>query len=35
LSVGSATALAGPPAWAPNLLFTIIGATLLRRASRV
>jgi lipopolysaccharide export system permease protein len=35
LSVGSATGLAGPAAWAPNLLFTIIGATLLRRASRV
>jgi lipopolysaccharide export system permease protein len=34
LSIGSATGLAGPAAWAPNLLFTIIGATLLRRASR-
>ena len=27
--------LAGPAAWAPNLLFTLIGALLLRRASRV
>jgi lipopolysaccharide export system permease protein len=35
LSVGSAaTWLAGPAAWASNLLFTIIGASLLRRASR-
>ena len=36
LSIGSvATWLAGPAAWAPNLLFTVIGASLLRRASRV
>ena len=36
LSVGSAaTWLAGPAAWASNLLFTVIGASLLRRASRV
>jgi len=34
-SVGSAaTWLAGPAAWAPNVIFTIIGASLLRRASR-
>jgi lipopolysaccharide export system permease protein len=31
---GVATWLAGPAAWAPNLLFTVIGASLLRRASR-
>jgi len=36
LSIGSAaTWLAGPFAWAPNVLFTVIGASLLRRASRV
>jgi lipopolysaccharide export system permease protein len=36
LSVGSAaTWLAGPFAWAPNVLFTVIGLALLRRASRV
>ena len=36
LSIGSAaTWLAGPAAWTPNLLFTVIGATLLRRSSRV
>jgi lipopolysaccharide export system permease protein len=36
LSIGSAaTWLAGPAAWAPNVVFTAIGATLLRRASRV
>ena len=36
LAVGSsATWLAAIAAWTPNLLFTIIGATLLRRASRV
>ena len=35
LSIGSATGLAGPAAWTPNLFFTVIGATLLRRASRV
>ena len=36
LSIGSAaTWLAGPAAWTPNLVFTIIGASLLRRASRV
>ncbi len=36
LSIGSiATWLAGPAAWTPNLFFTIIGASLLRRASRV
>jgi lipopolysaccharide export system permease protein len=36
LSVGSAaTWLAVPAAWAPNLLFTLIGVILLRRASRV
>lgn len=35
LSVGSAaTWLAGPFAWAPNVLFTVIGLALLRRASR-
>lgn len=34
-SVGSAaTWLAGPAAWAPNVIFTVIGASLLRRASR-
>lgn len=36
LTIGSAaTWLAGPAAWAPNLLFTVIGLALLRRASRV
>ncbi len=36
LSIGNlATWLAGPAAWTPNLLFTIIGVLLLRRASRV
>jgi lipopolysaccharide export system permease protein len=36
LSVASAaTWLAGPFAWAPNVLFTVIGLVLLRRASRV
>ena len=36
LSIGSAaTWLAGPAAWTPNLLFTVIGASLLRRTSRV
>jgi lipopolysaccharide export system permease protein len=36
LTIGStATWLAGIAAWAPNLLFTAIGAILLRRASRV
>lgn len=36
LTLGSAAAwLAGPAAWAPNLLFTLIGVSLLRRASRV
>jgi lipopolysaccharide export system permease protein len=36
LSIGSAaTWLAGPFAWAPNVLFTVIGLALLRRASRV
>ncbi|GAC1659657.1 MAG: LptF/LptG family permease [Candidatus Elarobacter sp.] len=36
LAVGSAaTWLAGPAAWAPNVIFTVIGASLLRRASRV
>ncbi|GAC1571444.1 MAG: LPS export ABC transporter permease LptG [Candidatus Elarobacter sp.] len=32
---GTATWLAVPAAWAPNVLFTLIGVTLLRRASRV
>ncbi|MBV8579139.1 MAG: LptF/LptG family permease [Candidatus Eremiobacteraeota bacterium] len=36
LTVGSmAAGLAGPAAWAPNVIFTVIGAWLLRRASRV
>jgi lipopolysaccharide export system permease protein len=36
LTIGSmATWLAGPAAWTPNLLFTAVGALLLRRASRV
>jgi lipopolysaccharide export system permease protein len=36
LTIGSAaTWLAGPAAWTPNVIFTVIGATLLRRASRV
>ncbi len=36
LTVGSlATWLAGPAAWATNIIFTIIGASLLRRASRI
>ena len=36
LTLGSTAAwLAGPAAWAPNLLFTLIGVSLLRRASRV
>lgn len=36
LSIGNlATWLAGPAAWTPNLLFTVIGVLLLRRASRV
>jgi len=36
LTIGSAaTWLAGPAAWTPNLVFTVIGASLLRRASRV
>jgi len=36
LTLGSiATWLAGPAAWTPILVFTVIGATLLRRASRV
>ncbi len=36
LTVGSLeTWLAGPAAWTTNLVFTVIGATLLRRASRV
>jgi lipopolysaccharide export system permease protein len=36
LSVGAlATGLAGIAAWTPNLLFTVIGAWLLRRASQV
>jgi lipopolysaccharide export system permease protein len=32
---GLETWLAGPAAWAPNLIFTAIGLSLLRRASRV
>ena len=36
LTIGSAaTWLAGTAAWAPNVIFTVIGASLLRRASRV
>jgi lipopolysaccharide export system permease protein len=36
LSFGSvSTVLAGPAAWAPNVIFTLIGARLLRQASRV
>jgi lipopolysaccharide export system permease protein len=31
---GAATWLAGVAAWAPNVIFTVIGASLLRRASR-
>ncbi len=32
---GFATWLAGPAAWAPNIIFVLIGARLLRRASRI
>jgi lipopolysaccharide export LptBFGC system permease protein LptF len=32
---GLATWLAGIAAWTPNLVFTVFGASLLRRASRV
>jgi lipopolysaccharide export system permease protein len=32
---GLETWLAGPAAWAPNLIFTVIGLSLLRRASRI
>ena len=36
LTIGSvSTMLAGPAAWAPNVIFTLIGARLLRQASRV
>jgi lipopolysaccharide export system permease protein len=36
LTIGSvSTVLAGPAAWAPNVIFTLIGARLLRQASRV
>jgi lipopolysaccharide export system permease protein len=36
LTIGSVSmVLAGPAAWAPNVIFTLIGARLLRQASRV